>query len=105
MASSSGKVIEEIDNAHIICLMYNLLSSDKDNDDLSIGFLRSIDARKRELTNNKTTKRKYHVRICVKDIFGFAEHQDIYTFGWGYKLTLQGNSDNHTLSHRAVTNA
>ena len=36
--SSCGKEIEEIDDAHFICLVYKLLSSSKDSDDLSIGF-------------------------------------------------------------------
>ena len=56
LTSSSGKEIEELDNAHVICLMQKLISSAKDSDDLSIGFHRSIEARERELTNNKTTK-------------------------------------------------
>ena len=63
LKSSSGKEIEEIDNAHVICLRYKLISSSRDSDDLSIGFHRSIEARERELTNNKTTKGNYHVRI------------------------------------------
>ena len=104
--SSSGKETEEIDNAHVICLMHKLISSSRDSDDSSIGFLRSIEARERELTNNKSTKGNCHVRIYLKDVFGFAEHQDNCTYGLGYNLTLQRNSDNHVLSHRAAaTNA
>ena len=34
-----------------------------------------IEARERELTDNKTTKGNYHVRIYLKDVFGFAEIQ------------------------------
>ena len=40
----------------------------------------------------------------LKDVFGFAEHQDNCTFGLIYKLTLQKNSDNHVLSHPAKAN-
>ena len=38
LTSSSGKEIQEIHNAHVICLTYKLLSSRRDSDDLSIGF-------------------------------------------------------------------
>ena len=81
--------------------MHKLISSAKDSDDLSIGFHRSIQAREQELSNNKTTKGNYHVRIYLKNIFGYAEDQYNCTFGLGYKLTLQRNSDNHVLSHPA----
>ena len=82
-----------------LCLMHELLSSSKDSDDLTIGFHRSNTTREQELTNNKTTKGSYHVRIYLKDVLGFVEHHDNCTFGLGYKLTLQRNSDNHVLSH------
>ena len=55
--------------------MYKLLTSSSGSDDLSIGFDRDGNRRKRELTDNKNVKRKYHVRIYLKDVFGFAEHQ------------------------------
>ena len=81
--------------------MYKLLSSSRDSDELSIGFNRSNGVRKNELTNNKSTKGNYHVRIYLKDVFGFADYHDNCTYGLGYKLTLQRNSDNHELSHPA----
>ena len=59
--------------------MYKLLSSSRSSDDLSIDFDRSRDRRKRELTNNKTQKEKFHLRIYLKDVFGFAEHQETAT--------------------------
>ena len=74
LTTSNGKTIEEINIAHIAGLMYKLITSSKDSDDLSIGFDRSRDRRKRELFNNKNIKGKYHVRIMLIDIFGFAEH-------------------------------
>ena len=76
LTSSSGREIEEIDNAHVICLMHKLISSSRDSDDLSIGFHRSNGVRERELNNNKTTEGNYHVR----------------------------NSDNHVISHPAQAN-
>ena len=88
LTTNSGKHLENIDHAHIVCFMYKLLSSSRHSDDLSIGFDRSRDRRKRELNNYKTQKGKYHLRIYLKDVFGFAEHQQVGTFGLGYKLTL-----------------
>ena len=78
--------------------MYKLLTSSKGSDDLSIGFDRDHNRRQRELTNNKTQERKYHIRIYLKDIFGFAEYQDKGTYGLGYKLTLTRNTDNAVLN-------
>ena len=63
LTTSSGKHLEEISHAHIVSLMYKQLSSSKRSDDLSNGFDRSRDRRKRELTNNKNIKGKYHLRI------------------------------------------
>ena len=104
LTTSSGKHLKKIDHAHIVCLMYKLLSSGGDSDDLSIGFDRSRDRRKRELNNNKTQKGKYHLRIYLKHVFGFAEHQQVGTFGSGYKLTLTRNTDNAVLNKDNATN-
>ena len=65
-----------------------------------IGFDRSRDRRLRGLTNNENIKRKYHVRVMLKDIFGFAEHREKATYGLGYKLTLTRNTDNAVLKKR-----
>ena len=78
--------------------MYKLLTSCKGSDDLSIGFDRDRTRRRNELTNNKNIKGKYHVRIYLKDIFGYAEYQQKGTFGLGYKLTLTRNNDNVVLN-------
>ena len=105
LTSSSGKHLEEISHAHIVSLIYKLLTSSRDSDDLSIGFDRNRGRRKNELSNNKTIKGKYHIRIYLKDIFGFAEHQEKGTYGLGYKLTLTRNSDNAVLNKdNAVAN-
>ena len=98
LSTSSGKHLEEISHAHIVSLMYELLTSCKDSDDLSIGFDRYRGRRKNELTNNKSIKGKYHIRIYLKDIFGFAENQEKGTYGLGYKLTLTRNTDNAVLN-------
>ena len=104
LTSSFGKEIEEIDKAHAICLLHKLISSSRDSHNLSIGFHRGNGVREKDLTNFKTTKGNYHVIIYSKDLFRFAEHQDNCTYGLGYKLTLQRNSDNHVLSHPAQAN-
>ena len=78
--------------------MYKLLTSSKGSDDLSIGFDRDRTRRRNELTNNKIQKGKYHVRIYLKDVFGFVEYQEKATYGLGYKLTLTRNSDNAVLN-------
>ena len=72
LTTSSGKHLENIDHAHIVSLMYKLLSSSRDSDDLSIGFDRSRDRRKRELLIKKTQKGKFHLRSLSKRCFRFC---------------------------------
>ena len=98
LTTSSRKHLENYDHAHIVSLIYKLLLSSRCSDDLSIGFDRDCNRRKQELTNNKNIKGKYHMRIYLKDISGFAEHQQEATYGLGYKLTLTGNSDDAGLN-------
>ena len=105
LTTSSGKHLEEISHAHIVSLMYKLLTSSKDSDDLSIGFDRNRGRRKNELSNNRSIKGKYHIRIYLKHIFGFAEDQEKGTYGLGYKLSLTRNTDNAVLNKdNAVAN-
>ena len=104
LTTSSGKHLENIDHAHIVSLMYKLLSSSKGSDDLSIGFDRDRTRRRNELTNNKNIKGKYHIRIYLKDVFGFAEYQEKGTYGLGYKLTLTRNTDNAVLNKANAIN-
>ena len=98
LTTSSGKHLEEISHAHIVSLMYKLLTSSKDSDDLSIGFDRNRGRRKNELTNNKNIKGKYHVGFYLKDIFGFVEYQEKGTYGLGYGLILTRNNNNAVLN-------
>ena len=85
LTSSSGKEIEEIDNAHVFCLMHKLISSNRDCDDLSIGFHRSIEARKRELTNSKTTKGNCHDRFIWKIFSVLQSIKIIVPMAWVIK--------------------
>ena len=93
LTTGSGKHLEDISHAHLVSLMYKLISSSKDSIDLSIGFDNSRNRRRDELALNKNIKGKYHVKIMLKDVFGFAEHQEKATYGLGYKLTLTTNKD------------
>ena len=103
LTTSSRKHLEDVSHAHIVSLMYKLITTAKVCDDLSIGFDRDRTKRRNELTNNKNIKGKYHVRIYLKDVFGFAEHQEKAIYGLGYKLTLTRNSDNAVLNKGDVT--
>ena len=93
LTTSSGKHLEDISHAHLDSLMYKLITSSKGSDDLSIGFDYSRNRRRDELALKKNIKGKYHVKIMLKDVFGFAEHQEKATYGLGYKLTLTRNKD------------
>ena len=104
MTTSSGKHSEDIGPAHIVSLMYKLITSARDADDLSIGFDRDRNRRQLELTNNKNQEGKYHIRVLLRDLFGFCEHQEKATFGLGYKLTLTRNSHNPVLNKANATN-
>ena len=93
LTTSSGKHIEDISHTHLVSLMYKLITSCKGSDDLSIGSDRSLASRGDEMTNNKNVKGKFHLRFMLRNVFGFAEHQEKATYGLGYKLTLTRNKD------------
>ena len=73
--------------------MYKLITSSKDSNDLSVGFDNNRNRRRDELALNKNIKGKYHLKIMLKDVFGFAECQEKDSYGLGYKLTLTRNKD------------
>ena len=93
LTTSSRKHLEDISQAHLVSLRYKLITSSKNSDDLSIGLDRSSARRREEITNNKNVKGKFHLRIMLKDVFGFAEGQEKATYGLGYQLTLTRNKD------------
>ena len=66
LTTFSGKHLETIEHGHIACLLYNLLTTARGCDDLSIGFDCSRDRSQRELTNNKNVKGKYQVGLFFK---------------------------------------
>ena len=103
LTTSSGKHLEDISHAHVVSLMYKLITSSTDSNDLSIGFDYSRNRRRDELALNKNIKGKYHVKIMLKDVFGFAEHQEKATYGLGYKLTLTRNKDDAVIDKANAT--
>ena len=54
LTTSSGKHLEDISHAHLVSLMYKLITSSKDSNDLSIGFDNNRNRRRDELAQNKT---------------------------------------------------
>ena len=74
-------------NAHIVSLLYEIITSAKNTKDFSIGFDRDSGRRQEALTK-KNSEKKYHLRIMLRDVFGFAELQEKGTYGLGYKLSL-----------------
>ena len=98
LTTASSKHLEEITHAHTACLIYKVVTSSKDSDDLSIGFDRNRGRRKNELTNNKNIKGKNHTRIYLKDILGYAECQEKGTYGLSYRFILTRNTDNAVLN-------
>ena len=58
LQSSRGKHIEEINHAHIVCLLYKLITSGRNTDNLSLGFDHDRGRRHHELTHNKNKKGK-----------------------------------------------
>ena len=93
LTTSSGKHLEKVDNLHPISLMYKLLTSNQQTSQLMYGFEESQATRRQELTNNKTEKGTFFVRIRLSDIFGFADQEKI-TYGLDYTLTLKRNNNN-----------
>ena len=56
LTTSSEKHSEDINHAHIVSLIYKLLTSSRGSDNLSIGFDRDRERRQEELTNNRKMK-------------------------------------------------
>ena len=81
--------------------MYKLLTSSQQTSQVMYGFEESTTIRRQELTNNRTEKGTFFVRIKLKDLFGFADQEKI-TYGLGYTLTLKRNSSNDIVFRTAA---
>ena len=68
------------------------------------GFEESVTIRRQELTNHKTEKGTFFVRIKSKDLFGFADQEKII-YGLGYTLTLKRNNNNDPIIRTAGVEA
>ena len=93
LIKSSGKHLEDVSQYLIVSLVFKLITSHENSDDLSICFDRSRVRRRDELTNKKNVKSKYRLRIMLKDVFGFVKCQEKASYGLGYKLTLARKKD------------
>ena len=102
--TSSGKHLEDMNHTHIASLIYKLITSYKDSDDLFFGFDRNRNRRQRELTYNKNQKGKFYVRNMLKVVFCYAQEQQKAIFGLGYKLTLARKSENAVLNKNNAIN-
>ena len=96
LTTSSEKNLEKVANLHPFCLMYKLLTGNQQTSQLMYGFEESIAMRRQELTNHKTGKGTFFVRIKLKDLFGFADEEK-KTYRLGYTLTLKRNNNNDPL--------
>ena len=74
--TGSGKHLKDFSHGQIVSLMYKLLTSAIGAIGLSSGFAGDCCGRHPELIIFKNQKGKYHVRIMLEDVFGFAEHQE-----------------------------
>ena len=101
LSTSGGVHLGVISHVHIVSLMYKLITPIKNSDDLSFGFDRNRNRRRVKLTNNKNVKGKYHLRIKLKDVFGFAKHQEKATYGLSFKLTLSKDKDQAVIDKAA----
>ena len=98
LTNSSRKHLEDIIQAHIVSLMYKLISIAKDTPDLSIGFDRNHNRRQRELSHNKNQKSRLHLRKYLKHFLALLNFNKKAFFGPSYKQTLTRNSDNSVLN-------
>ena len=93
LTTSSGKHLEKVDNLHPNSLMIKILTSTQQTSQLMYGFEETSTIRRQELTNNKTEKGTFFVKIKMRDLFGFADQEKIF-YGLGYTLTLKRNTNN-----------
>ena len=91
LITSSGKHLEKVDNLNPVSLMYKLLTSTQQTSQLMYGFEESKATRRLELTNHKTSKGTFFVKIKLTDVFADQEKN---TFGLSYTLTLKRNNNN-----------
>ena len=68
-----------------------------------VGFDPDCERRQQNLSNNKTLKRKQHVRFMLRVIFGFAESPESAKYGLGHTLPLKRNIDNAVINKDAAT--
>ena len=95
LTTSSGKLQQDISPANILSLMYEIITSAKDCDDLSNGVNRDRRRRQQKLTKNQKMNGKYHVRIMVKHV---TKQQEKTIKVSGKELTLTGKKNDAFLN-------
>ena len=78
LTTSSEKHLEKVGNLHIISIMH---TSQQQTSELMYEFEESVTIRRQELTDNKTEKRTFFVKIRLTDLFGFADQEKVIWFG------------------------
>ena len=104
LTTSSWKHLDDISHAHIVCLVYKLITSARDIIYWSIGFDGDWNRRQWELSKNKSERGKYQIKNYLTDIFGSVEHRENATLGLGFKLTLRRKSYNAGLNNDNAIN-
>ena len=104
LRTSCGKNLEGFGHAHLVSSNCKLIISAEDTDNLSICFDWDRRRRRDEVTNNDKIREKYHLRIMLKEVFGFAKPQEKATYGLGKELTLTRGIDDANLD-KAVGDA
>ena len=86
-----GKHLKRIErNAHIISLMYNLLTLSKDSIDFSLRFDEKNARCKLAMTDDKIAHNsgRFPVKTYPKDVFRFADQRKIGIYGLGQNITI-----------------
>ena len=86
-----------------MCLLWNLLVSFEDKDDLSVVLDRSRKHSQKVLTNNETVLRKFLVRILSEEAFSFTEDQESCTYCLAYTVPRERNNDKAVINRSRGT--
>ena len=93
ITTSWDKHLQDVIQAHIVSLMFKLMTIVKKFVDLSFEFDRDRNRGRDDLTHNKNIKSKYQPRIILKVVCDFVEHLETATYGLGSKLTWTWDKD------------
>ena len=104
LTTSSRKHLKDITQAHLFSLMFKLITSAEDSDDLFFGFDRYRKRRQRELTKAKVEKNlscENYAYVYIRTVTTLKKAK----YGLGCILTLTRKSDNSVLDEANATNS